>query len=199
MKIQNLYPVAAFVLVLAACHPSAPDAQVSKAPAPNPPAAAKHQPTAERALERSRARWAAVVKPDWITAYDFQAPEMKRALPIATYLVGVAVHKFENPRVIEVLRIEKDDAYVHCKVQWTPQPTPEHPEIGKVKLKPGESMTQDVDQVETWRWAEGDWTYHHADGLDEFYQKHPDLLKQDGGGTPSPAPNAPKDGTPPPK
>jgi hypothetical protein len=133
------------------------------------------QPTAERALARSQERWNLVMKADWVAAYDFQTPEVKKSMPLGKYLGSVQMHKYENAKALEVLAVEKDHAYVRISTLWTPQ----HPNMAHVKLEPGESLTQEVVMIETWRWVDGDWSFQYPPKRDdEFFKDHPELLKK---------------------
>ena len=133
--------------------------------------AAQREPTAERAKERSLARWAAVEKADWVAAFEFMTPDAKRDRPLGSYLQATQHHRYERMRVIEVLGLRGDTAYVRAGGLWTPQ----HPDMARVKLEPGQTLTQDIELVETWRWIGGDWYYQRPDRPEEFYEKHPDL------------------------
>ncbi len=133
----------------------------------------KAEPTQERVLARMTDRWQKVVKADWIQAYDFLSPEQKRQMPISQYLQNKQNHRYENARVGEVLLCDGKDAFVKVTVLWTPQ----HPRVKEVKLEPGQTLTQEVEMYESWRWAEGDWTYVRAQRPDEFFQDHPEMLR----------------------
>jgi hypothetical protein len=156
------------------------DAQAAVNPPPSS-ALTKHEPTAERLIERSRARWKLVADKNWIEAYDFNAPEVKKMVALAQYLPGKSSHEYANPKVEEVLRIQNDQGYARVGAAWTPH----HPEIAKVKLEPGQSLTQDIEMIETWHFVDGDWWFVRAQDEEEFFHAHADLLK-----TPGPA-NAP--------
>ncbi len=154
---------------------------------------AKPQPTEERLVERSKARWGCVSKGDWIAAYDFVTPEQKQALPLAQFLPGKDLHEYANPQVQKVLRIEGEKGYVLASAVWTPH----HPQLQQVKLEPGQTLTQELKMIETWVWVDGDWMYFTAEGDTEFLEKHPEFLKPPTNAAPgsdSPAPTDSKAG-----
>ncbi|MBK7876416.1 MAG: hypothetical protein IPJ77_11785 [Planctomycetes bacterium] len=158
--------------------------QAAPTPAPVAAVPAKPEATPERLLERANERWQKIVKADWIQAYDYLSPEQKRQMPISQYLQNKQNHRYENPKLGEVLRCDGTDAFLRMTVLWTPQ----HPKVKEVKLEPGQTLTQDVEMYESWRWAEGDWTYVRAQRPDEFFQDHPEFLR--GGEAKEPAKTA---------
>lgn len=169
----------ALVAFLPACDSStgAPPPVVTPVVTPAPVAApvVKNEPTAERVKTRSQDHWAKMAKGDWVAVHDMLAPEVRSTQPLAKYLAQVQFHKYDNPVVLEVIAIEKDAAYVRCSALWTPT----HPEVSRVKLEPGQTLTQEINVVESWRWAEGDWTYVKMERDNEFFEAHADLLKKD--------------------
>lgn len=118
-------------------------------------------------------RWASVSKADWIAAYDYLTPEQKQVLPLAQYLPNKANHEYSNPTVGVVVKIDGEQGYVRATALWTPH----HPQLSQVKLEPGQSLTQELKMIETWRWIDGDWLYVTAEGDTDFLEKHPELLK----------------------
>src|SRR5262245_6136635 len=147
-----LVPPAVLALVLAAIAPACDQS----APAPTTPAAkpvAKREPTQAGALERSRAYWSHAMKPDWIAAYDFLAPELQAQQPLAQYLQGKQYHEYKNMRVVEVVAQKDDQVFIRVGGLWTPT----HPETKRVKLEPGQTLTQDVELIELWRWIDQEW------------------------------------------
>ncbi len=141
------------------------------------PASPKREPTEARVLERARARWDAMAKGDWIQVYDFCAPEYKKSVSLSSFLPGKEKHKYENPVVDGLLKFDatKHEALVRSHVLWTPQ----HAELKRVKLEPGQTLTQEVPMVETWRWAKDDWVFVEQKGTDKFFEEHPELLRDD--------------------
>lgn len=141
------------------------------------PAAVKREPTEARLLERARARWDAMAKAEWIQVYDFCAPELRKSVPLANFLSGKEKHKYENPVVDGLLKLDpvKQQALVRSHVLWTPQ----HAELKRVKLEPGQTLTQEVPMVESWRWDKDDWVFVEQEGTDKFFEKHPELLRDD--------------------
>lgn len=172
MKRSNvLVPPAAFALVLAAIAPACDQA------APTPPAptaskpVAKREPTQAGALERSRQYWSHASKGDWIAAYDFLAPELQAQQPLAAYLQGKQYHVYEGMRVIEVVAQKDDQVFVRVGGRWTPT----HPETKRVKLEPGQTLTQDVELIELWRWMSDEWRLVRPLRPDEFLEEYPDF------------------------
>ncbi|MBL8858285.1 MAG: hypothetical protein JNL28_07280 [Planctomycetes bacterium] len=161
--------LAATLCVGSACDPK----EEAPPPAPVVPAAPVHAPTAERLMVRAQERWDKGVKSDWVATYTFSAPEVKREQPLATYLAGMSIHKYENMRPVEVLSVSADKAYVRTAGLWTPIA----PQVQRVKLEPGQSLTQDIEMIETWRWVDGDWYFVRPQRDTDFYAEHPDLLK----------------------
>jgi hypothetical protein len=148
-----------------------------KEEAPKPaavPAAPVIQPTVERALSRSQERWNHGVKNEWVAAYDYFAPEAKKEVPLANYLSGMQVHRYENMRSTDVLAIQGDKAYVRVTGLWTAV----GPQVQRVKLEPGQTLTQEIVMIETWRFVDGDWCFVRPERDTDFFEKHPDLLKQ---------------------
>lgn len=128
-------------------------------------------PTAASLEERSRARWAAVCRGDWIAAYEFQTAEQK-LMPLARYLQGKDHHVYANPAVERVIEVGKSDGYLVVRVVWTPI----HPELQRAKLEPGQSLTEELRMIETWRWEGEEWGYVRAQRPDDFDRDHPELV-----------------------
>jgi len=161
------------LLALPSCDSRSVDAGAKPAAAAAPTTPA---PTAARVAARSADRWQHIAKKEWIEAYDFLTPDQKASVSLANYLQGKQYHEYANPRVGEVLKIQKDAAYVRVSALWTPH----HPQLAKVKLEPGQSLTEEIDMIETWRFVGGDWYYLRAQNEEEFFQQHADLLKKSG-------------------
>ena len=174
MKIMNTF-TSALVLALAfsssACdtHGNEPVAP-TQAQTVTPPAI---QPTAERAALRSKERWEKGCKADWVPVYDYLAPEVKREMTLARFLGNMQLHRYDNMKVEEVVAVQKDKAYVRVAGLWTPQ----GPDGARVKLEPGQTLTQELKMIETWRWVDGDWSYVRPQRDTDFFAEHPDLLK----------------------
>lgn len=137
------------------------------------PAAEK---TTERLLARSEERWTHIAKGDWIVGYDYMSPTIKQWMTIYQFLEGKGNHKYEDPAKPEFVGFDPEDenrAYVQVNVKWTPL----HSMIDLVKDKP-EDLSQRIEMVETWDWAEGDWGMHWPpERVSDFYASHPELLK----------------------
>lgn len=175
---NQLNSVFAFALALGAltlapgCDQRPALAQTTAAVAPAAPVL---QPTNERLQERAAARWENITRADWIAAYEYLSPDQKKVTPIGTYLQNKSHHKYENPKVQSVLQNDGKNAILRMTCLWTPV----HELIKTVKLEPGQTLTQDVEMYETWRWADGDWTYVRAQRPEDFFHEHPELLKAD--------------------
>lgn len=155
-------------VVVPSCDEDAPPA---KPAAPAQPAAAKREPTAAAALERARQYWANAEKGDWIATYDFLSPELQREQPVASYLQRKANHIYKNMRVIEVVAQKDDQIFLRVGGLWTPN----HPEVKKVKLEPGQTLTQDVEMIEIWRWVGDQWCLLRPLRPEEFLEQFPEL------------------------
>ncbi|MFO1010161.1 MAG: hypothetical protein U1F29_08880 [Planctomycetota bacterium] len=128
------------------------------------------EPTREGVEARSRARWEAVCRGDWIAAYDFQTAEQKH-VPLAQFLQGKDHHVYANPAIERVISVGRTDAYLLVRVVWTPT----HPELQRVRLQPGETLTEEIRLVETWRWEGSEWGFVRGERVEEFYAAHPEL------------------------
>ena len=176
---------ATLALTIAACDHDAGAANKAvqtATPVVPPPIA----PTEERVVQRATERWAKVTKSDLIAAYDFYVPEAKREQSLASFMGRMEVHKYEDARVLEVVGLKDNLAYLRVSTLWTPV----HEMAKKVKLQPGESLTERISMIETWRFVGGDWCYVRPDDETDFFQQHPELLKKDG--APAKPSDAPK-------
>ncbi len=171
-------------VVLPACDEDAPPAQPPAAAQTAKSAAVKREPTAEAALARARAYWAAAEKADWIATYDFLAPEFQREQPVAVYLQQKVNHIYKNMRVLEVVARKDDQIFLRISGLWTPN----NPEVKRVKLEPGQTLTQDVEMIEIWRWVGDQWCRLKPLRPEEFLEQFPDLQpKSDAPPTTAPA------------
>ena len=175
-----------------ACNPSSNTATPTSASPAAAVAKAVPQPTHERLLERSAQRWKHICAKEWVEAYDFLTPEQKRILSVAQFLQGKDSHNYANARPLEVLSQVDDMAYVRSFAIWTPS----HPSLAKVKLEPGQTLTQELEMMETWRWVDGDWGFVKAERPSDFYSEHPDLLKKTDGSDAAAAEKTPTKGSP---
>jgi hypothetical protein len=131
----------------------------------------KKTPTDERALERSRDRWSKVMKPDLIATYEFLTPEMKAQQPLQSYLQRMGNSVYENMRVHEVAGKKGDLIFLRVGGLWTSV----HPMAKRVKLEPGQTLTQDVEFIESWEWLGDDWYYARPYRPEEFAEQFPEL------------------------
>lgn len=182
----TLLSVFTCALAMGACDhpvdPTNPALSGTTAPANAAPKPKMPEQNAARVAERSQARWNAGMKGDWIAAYDFLVPEGKRTQPLANFLAGMANHKYENMKVIEVIAVNGDKAYVRSGGLWTPL----SPELAKVKREPGQTFTQEIQMIESWRWVDNDWSFVRPQRDTEFFAEHPELLKKKDPAEPQP-------------
>jgi hypothetical protein len=158
------------LLTIASCNRSDVQAKTTA-----PAVTAQAAPTAERLAERAAERWKRVAKAEWIEAYDFLTPDMKQKQKLSQFIQGKETHEYTNPRVGEVMKIEKDQGFIRTSALWTPH----HPALAKVKLEPGQTFTESIDMIETWRFVGGDWYYVTAHNEEVFFEHHPEMLKKD--------------------
>ncbi len=162
-------------LMVAACAPESGNTQAAQTQPQTSAAPAAKTPTEEALMERARARWASIDKEDWIEAYNFITPEVRKVNPIGKYLQGKENHRYDNPVIEKV--VAKDEAkgvvYVRSRVLWTPQ----HAQLKTLKLEPGQTLTEEVPIVETWKWLQNDWYFVEQEGADKFFEAHPELLR----------------------
>jgi len=155
------------------CDKSAPP------PAPAQPVVLKKEPTDAAVMERSRRFWANAEKGDWIANYDMLSPEIQREQPPTIYLQGKSHHIYEKMRVIEVIARKDDLVFVRVGGLWTPN----HPMTKQVELKPGETLTQDVELIEMWRWEGSEFKYVRPLRSEDFLAEYPDLQPSAAGST----------------
>lgn len=134
----------------------------------------QRQPTPAQLIERANVRWQRIVKAEWIEAFDFLTPEQKQTTSLTQYLQGKQNHQYEHARVQDVIHADGQNAYLRVTTLWTPH----HPQLSTVKLEPGQTLTQEVTMVESWRWVDNDWMYVRAQREEEFFQEHAELLKK---------------------
>jgi len=169
MRLHEIARLALLALALGIVHASCDE------DAPTPPTAtatpAKPVATDARALERSRERWAKVEKSDLIASYEFLAPEMKSQQTLQAYIQRMGNSRYENMRVMEVTGKKGDEIFLRIGGLWTSV----HPMAKKVKLEPGQSMTQEVEFFEMWRWLGDDWYYARPFRPEEYAEQYPEL------------------------
>jgi hypothetical protein len=145
--------------------------EVAPPPATTAAAAPVKPPTDERALERSRERWSKVMKPDLIATYEYLTPEMKAQQPLNSYLQRMGNSVYENMRVLEVAGKKGNLIFLRVGGMWTSV----HPMAKKVKLEPGQTLTQEVEYIESWQWLGDDWYYARPYRPEEFAEEFPEL------------------------
>jgi hypothetical protein len=143
------------------------------------PAAKKAEPTLERLRERCGERWAAIERKDLVLAYDMLDAEPKRALSLAQFLAQRQSHLYEDPKIVEMVGLDGMIGFVKVSVLWTPK----HPELANIKdpeqieqIK--KRFPERIEQIETWRFADGDWGWIQAERVEDFFRQHPELLRQ---------------------
>jgi hypothetical protein len=150
-----------------------PEEPTVKSPAVQAAAAEK---TTEHLLARSEERWTHIAEGNWIEGYDYLSPTIKQWMSIYQFLEGKGNHKYDDPAKPELIAVDPEDdnvAYVQVNVKWTPL----HSMIEMVDERP-EDLSQRIEMVETWEWAEGDWGMRWPpERVADFYSSHPDLRK----------------------
>ncbi len=169
MRPNELARLALLALALGIVHAScdedaSPPAAVTTAPA-------RPVATDARALERSRDRWSKVEKADLIASYELLAPEMKAQQPLQSYIQRMGNSRYEKMRVMEVAGKTDDQIFLRVGGLWTSV----HPMAKRVKLEPGQTLTQDVEYFEMWRWVSDDWYYVRPFRPEEFAEQFPEL------------------------
>jgi hypothetical protein len=180
MQAQHTAVFGAFLIVLAAGCDRAESGQ--GAGGGEPTAATSTLSELERIALRAEERWKRVAAENWIEAYDYLPPDERKTLTLMDYLQGKTRHRYESPEAPEVLQVEGDVAYVWTACMWTPV----HPALANVKLGPGESLTERLEAVETWKRTAGEWFYADVTPVREFFAAHPDVRQ--------PSPKAPSSG-----
>src|SRR5205085_10661656 len=112
---------------------------------------------------------------------DLLAPDVQREQPVAQFLQRKNFHVYKDMRVTEVVAHKDDQISLRVRGRWTPQ----HPEVKRVKLEPGQTLTQDVEMIEIWRWIGGDWYLQRPMRAEEFLEQFPELQSQGAQSTPS--------------
>jgi len=147
------------------------DRQAPPPPAPVQPVVVNKEPTDAAVLERSRRFWANAEKGDWIANYDMLCAEIQREQAPTLYLQGKSFHIYEKMRVMEVVARKDDLIFVRVGGLWTPN----HPRAKEVELEPGQTLTQDVELIEMWRWEGSEWKYVRPLRSEDFLEQFPEL------------------------
>lgn len=121
---------------------------------------------------RSVERWNLVVAADWIQAYDFLLPAMKREVSIGNFLGNKEHHEYRNPSEPRLIGTEGNLAFLECSVLWTPH----HPILGTAKNKP-KDLTDELHMIESWAWQDGTWYFVKNERVRDFFEAHPNLQK----------------------
>lgn len=137
-------------------------------------AASSRPATREELLLRVRQRLEAVEGRDLVAAHSYCTPTVRREQPLGQYLQRMELHRYERCALVEVVAVEGEQAYVRTAALWTPT----HPKVREVKLEPGQTLSQEIEILETWRYEEGEWGFVKQERVDEFFAARPDLLKK---------------------
>lgn len=138
------------------------------------PALVEQKPTRERLQLRVRQRLEAVEGRDLVAAHSYCTPSVRRDQPLGQYLQRMELHRYERCALVEVVAVEGQEAFVRTAALWTPN----HPKVREVKLEPGQTLSQEIEILETWRFEEGDWGFVKQERAEEFFAARPDLLKK---------------------
>jgi hypothetical protein len=157
------------LLVLTGCEEDVAASENAAAPATTE-AAPDAEPDLSRVTARSAERWQRVVAADWIQAYDYQHPALKKQVPIGSFLANKEHHEYRNPSKPRLIGSEGNQAFVELSVLWEPH----HPILQTVENRP-DDMTEELPMVETWAWTDGEWYFIQNERANEFHAKHPDL------------------------
>ena len=161
------------VALLPACEPEETNAAAG-ASSPEP-AAAAHEATLERLMQRVSERTELTCAAEWIEAYDFLHPNVRRSMTLVQFLQGKDRHSYAEPSRPELVHRDGDTAYVTYSVLWTP----------RLDMTPGNvpadwDPTQRIEWIETWEHDGSDWSMlWPVQDLREFYEDHPELLRGD--------------------
>jgi len=157
------------LLTLSGCSEPASRESGGASPAENNEAEAA-LPDRERLLVRSEELWQHKQAGDWIQVYDFLAPRYKAATPLGKFISGKENHIYEDASDPLVLKIEEDRGYVEIHVQWTPT----HPILSAVDNPEG-TLTQILDEVDEWVWADGEWWLAQQHRISDLRTTHPHI------------------------
>ena len=114
-------------------------------------------------VERSRARLELVVgaqhdSSKWIEVYAYETPELKRNVPLSSYLQGKDQFHYDQPSAPKVLLIEEDEAsssytaYVEVNYLWLAY---KHWKIGQEDP----NKTELLEALEIWHFVDGEWYF----------------------------------------
>jgi hypothetical protein len=136
--------------------------------------AATAEPTRERLEARVGERLKSVEARDLAAVHNYFSPAMKKQRTLGQFAQQMENHKYESCRMVEILATNQDMGYVRTGALWTPT----HPQVQRVKLEPGQTLTQDIEIIETWQWVENDWHFVRQESESDFFEANPDLLKK---------------------
>lgn len=180
MKIATTSLLLALALPLSACGPNvgaqdAPAEGGSEATVEESAPEAPSTPDPSTVLARAAARWDAVVAGEWIQAYDYLPPEVRKVETLPRYLANKEHHEYRNPSKPFLLLQEDDKAYVEVNVVWETH----HPQVVIAQNNPGD-LAQTLHMIETWQWVDGDWYWSAVDRQKDFFKNNPELAKKIG-------------------
>lgn len=147
--------------------------------------AASHDPhDTAHLVERSRARMELVVEAQhdsskWIEVYAYETPELKRNVPLSSYLQGKDQFHYDQPSPPQVLLIEENEsgayshtAYVEVNYLWLAY---KHWKIGQEDP----NKTELLEALEIWHFSDGEWFFQSPpERRGEYFEKHPNLLRK---------------------
>jgi hypothetical protein len=145
--------------------------------------AVRAEPTNAALIERASARMNLIASGDWISAYDYTAQDARKVLKLQDFLAKKDSHRYEKPKVEEVLRNDGTIGFVRLTMLWTPTDR----RLKDVELEPGQSLTQEIEMYQTWSWSGSEWMYVRGQGPREFFEEHRELLRKGAGAPEQPS------------
>lgn len=118
---------------------------------------------------RARARWGHIARGNWVTAYEFLTPARRDQESLGSFLQGKQDHEYTRPRVLGILDVRGETAFVQVTVVWIPH----HSVLGGGW--PDGELSEQLEMVETWQWVDGVWYWSAVERPGEFFGKHPEL------------------------
>ena len=165
------YLLRSLTLVLAGLWCGACDVAVDTVEA----SASHQQPQTQARLEtRVRERLAALEAQDIVGVHARHTPSARREQGLGAFAQRMEYHRYERCRFVETVAVEGEQAYVRTTALWTPN----HPKAREARLEPGQTLTQEVGILETWRYEDGDWGWVTQERESDFFEARPELLRR---------------------
>ncbi|MCB9915909.1 MAG: hypothetical protein H6828_12330 [Planctomycetes bacterium] len=171
----------ALALPLAACHqevgaqgPEAEHAAQAATQTTDAQAEAPRDPDYATVATRAQRRWDEVTAGEWMQAYDYVPPSVRKYMSLDSFLSGKTYHEYKNPTKPVLIAQDGDEAYIELTVVWEPH----HPQIQTANNLDGQSLEQEVHMVETWMWEENEWYLKSVERHNEFLTAHPKIAKE---------------------